>query len=131
MANSLSSQKCESCKGLPPFTAGEVAEFMKDPELEGWVLASEGTPRINKTFMFESADSKDWNEAWGKSAEFVRKILALMVEENHHAAYTHVPARRGGSVNVILVTHEVKGLSKNDFRMAAKLNKVYKECKEE
>jgi len=127
MATSLSSQKCESCKGKPPLTAEKVKELKRDPEAEGWVLANDGTSRINKTFMFESADKKGWNEAWGKSAEFVRKILDLMVEENHHASYTHVPARKGGSVNVILVTHEVKGLSKNDFVMAAKLNKLYAE----
>lgn len=127
MNDALSSQKCESCAGLPPLSADEVAEFLKDQEVEGWALASDGTPRINKTFKFEFSDDSNWDEAWGKSADFVKEMLVLMREEKHHASYTHVPARKGGSVNVILVTHEVKGLSQNDFVMAAKLNKLYRE----
>lgn len=129
----LSSQKCESCAGLPPLTAGEVTELMKEHEHEvaGWVLSEVGgIKRINKTFKFE--DMADWHTEWRKSAGFVRGLLDLMEEEDHHATYnftfnvmTHVPAKRGGSINVVLVTHQVKGLSKNDFRMAAKLNKLY------
>ena len=122
----LSSQKCESCEGLPPLSPKETAEFLKNTEVEGWVLASEGVPRINKTFKFQSMRMADWHKEWNKSAHFVKKLLDLMEEEDHHASYTHVPARNGGSVNVILVTHAVKGLSQNDFRMAAKLNKLYK-----
>jgi len=126
MTSALSSQKCESCAGLPPLTAEEVIALIKNPEVEGWVFAGDGqTSRINRTFQFEATDNKGWNKAWEKSAEFVRKMLDLMTEENHHAAYTHVPAKKGGSVSVILVTHAVKGLSKNDFRMAAKLNRLY------
>lgn len=126
---SLSSEKCESCRGLPLLSAEEIAELLQDSELEGWTFGNDGIAKINKTFKFELSDDSNWDEAWGKSADFVKKMLDLMREEKHHASYTHVPARKGGSVNVILVTHEVKGLSKNDFRMAAKLNKLHKECK--
>lgn len=124
-ATDLSSQRCESCVGLPSLSTEEVAEFLKDPEIEGWILSGDGTPRINKTFRFESMRMAEWHKEWGKSADFVRGLLTLMEEEDHHASYTHVPAKNGGSVNVILVTHAVKGLSKNDFRMAAKLNRLY------
>lgn len=124
----LSSQKCESCVGLPALTAEEVAEFLKNSEVAGWVLSDVGgVQRINKTFKFESMKMAEWHRAWGRSAEFVRRFLDLMEEEDHHASYTHVPAKNGGSINVILVTHAVRGLSKNDFRMAAKLNKLYNE----
>lgn len=125
MSNTLSSQKCESCAGLPPLTAEEVAELMGDTEVEGWVLAGDGTARINKTFKFESMRMAEWHKKWKESADFVRKFLGLMEEEDHHASYTHVPAKNGGSVNVVLTTHAVKGLSKNDFRMAAKLNRLF------
>lgn len=123
----LTTQKCESCAGLAPLSFQEAEEFMKNAEVEGWMLSSNGTPRINKTFKFESMRMAEWHKEWGKSAEFVRKLLDLMEEEDHHASYTHVPAKNGGSVNVILITHAVRGLSRNDFVMAAKLNKLFAE----
>jgi len=126
MGRILSLQKCESCAGLPPLSADEVSELLKNPEIEGWTLNSNtGVDRIDKTFKFGSTHMADWHKEWEKSADFARGLLMLMEEEDHHASYTHIPAKNGGSVNVILVTHAVKGLSKNDFRMAAKLNKLY------
>lgn len=129
---SLSSQTCESCAGLPSLTTEEVDKFLKDPEIKGWVLANDGTPRINKTFKFESAGRhKGWTgeerKAWRKSTDFVNKAFDLMEEEDHHASVLSVPAQYGGSVNVVLTTHAVNGLSRNDFRMASKLNKLYEE----
>ncbi len=128
MDSMLSSQKCESCAGLPPLSAEEISELLKDPEVGEWKLnQNTGIDRIDKTFKFQSMRMADWHKQWSRSAEFVRGLLNLMETEDHHASYTHVPAKNGGSVNVILVTHAVKGLSENDFRMAAKLNKLYEE----
>lgn len=129
MKQGLSSQKCESCAGLPPLSAGEVAEFMKDSEVEGWVL--EENRRIVRTFLFEGEGAKEWNKMYGLSEHFVKGLLDRMIDEDHHAVYTHSPTRRGANVRVELTTHAVKGLSKNDFRMAAKLNRLYEEWKEE
>jgi 4a-hydroxytetrahydrobiopterin dehydratase len=98
----LASGKCVDCSDAKPFTAEEARERLKD--LPGWVLQSGS---IQKEFRFKSyLAGIDFAYSIGKIAEL----------ENHHPDLS-IGWRR---VKVVFSTHAIKGLSQNDFVMAAK-----------
>src|SRR5713101_5592845 len=98
----LASGKCVPCNDAKPFTAGEAIERLKD--LPGWNLQSGS---IQKEFRFKSyLAGLDFAYSIGKIAEL----------ENHHPDL-YIGWRR---VKVVFSTHAIKGLSQNDFVMAAK-----------
>src|SRR2546425_13359542 len=103
----LASGKCIPCNDAKPFTVGEASERLTD--LPGWVLQS-GT--IEKEFRFKSyLAGLDFAYSLGKIAEL----------ENHHPDL-FIAWRR---VRVVLSTHAIKGLSQNDFIMAARSELEY------
>jgi len=103
----LASGKCGPCKYTKPLTVGEARERLRD--LPGWVLQSGS---LQKEFRFKSyLDGLDFAYSLGKIAEM----------ENHHPDL-FIGWRR---VKVGLSTHTLKGLSKNDFIMAAKSELEY------
>ena len=103
----LASEKCVPCNDAKPFTVEEVRERLKD--LPGWSLQSGS---IEKEFRFKSyVDGLEFAYSLGRIAEV----------ENHHPDI-FIGWRR---IKVVLSTHAIKGLSQNDFIMAAKSEKEY------
>ncbi len=103
----LAAGKCVPCSDSKPFTVEEASERLKD--LPGWVLQSGS---IHKEFRFKSyLEGLDFAYSLGKIAEL----------ENHHPDL-FIGWRR---VKVVLSTHAIKGLSHNDFIMAAKAELEY------
>jgi 4a-hydroxytetrahydrobiopterin dehydratase len=97
----LASGKVVPCNDAKPFTLEEANARLKD--LPGWVLQSES---IQKEFRFKSyLAGLDFAYSLGKIAE----------QQNHHPDL-FIGWRR---VKVVLSTHAIKGLSQNDFVMAA------------
>ncbi|MCK0150277.1 4a-hydroxytetrahydrobiopterin dehydratase [Marivita sp. S6314] len=82
-----------------------------DPLLEaGWTLDTE-RDAISKTFKF-----KDFTEAFGWMTR-----AALWAEKwNHHPEWSNVYNR----VEVVLITHDVDGLSALDAKLARKLDSL-------
>ena len=98
----LALERCVPCNDATPFTVEEAEMRLKD--LPGWVLQSGS---IQKDFRFKSyLAGLDFAYSLGKIAE----------KENHHPDL-FIGWRR---VRVILSTHAIKGLSQNDFVMAAR-----------
>lgn len=103
----LASGKCVPCKDTKPLTVETALARLID--LPGWVLQSGS---IQKEFRFKSyIAGLDFAYSMGKIAEF----------ENHHPDL-FIGWRR---VKVVLTTHAIKGLSPNDFVMAAKSELEY------
>jgi len=103
----LASGKCVPCNNAKPFTVEEATERLKD--LPGWILQS-GV--IQREFRFKSyLAGLDFAYSLGRIAEL----------ENHHPDL-FIGWRR---VKVVLSTHAIKGLSQNDFVMAAKSELEY------
>ncbi|TMI10235.1 4a-hydroxytetrahydrobiopterin dehydratase [Candidatus Bathyarchaeota archaeon] len=103
----LASGKCVPCNDAKPFTVEEATERLKD--LPGWILQS-GV--IQREFRFKSyLAGLDFAYSLGRIAEL----------ENHHPDL-FIGWRR---VKVVLSTHAIKGLSENDFVMAAKSELEY------
>ncbi len=104
----LAGQNCVPCEGAKPMTAEEVEISLGD--LPGW-QSSDGS--IQKEFRFKSyVDGLEFAYSVGKIAE----------QQNHHPDIS-IKWRR---VQITLSTHSVKGLSPNDFIMAAKVELGYR-----
>jgi 4a-hydroxytetrahydrobiopterin dehydratase len=103
----LASGRCVPCNDAKPFTVDEAEERLKD--LPGWALQSGS---IQKEFRFKSyLAGLDFAYSLGKAAEL----------ENHHPDL-FIGWRR---VKVEWSTHAIKGLSQNDFIMAARSELEY------
>ena len=92
----------------------EIRDYLS--QLKGWEfldnpLTGSGQVKITKEFKFED---------FVKAMEFVNKIAAIAEQEGHHpdiAIYYN-------KVEITFWTHFVKGLSENDFIMAAKIDNL-------
>lgn len=108
MALHLSEKRCVACEGgTPPMLQAEAQKLMA--ELHGdWQL---GEKEIERKFKF-----KDFKEA----IAFVNRVAEIAEEEGHHPDIEIHYAK----VIIKLTTHAVKGLSENDFILAAKIDKL-------
>jgi 4a-hydroxytetrahydrobiopterin dehydratase len=105
----LASAKCTERKGATPMTLRDAEQYLR--VLKGWAL-KDGS--IEKEFHFKSyLDGLDFAYSVGKIAE----------EQDHHPDIL-IKWRR---VKLTLSTHSVKGLSENDFIVAAKSELKYRE----
>ena len=113
MTTRLVAKYCVACEaGTPPMEI-EQARAMLD-EVPGWELkvpaeGEAGVPMLVRRFRF-----KDFAEAM----TFVNEVADLAESEGHHPDI-HISWNR---VRLELTTHAIKGLSENDFIMAAKVN---------
>lgn len=107
----LTNKKCVPCEGCtPPLTAAEAMNLQQ--QVKGWELTTaNGIRTIEKKFRF-----KDFAEAM----KFVNKVAELAEEEGHHPGITI----SWNKVTFQLSTHAIKGLSENDFIMAAKIDRI-------
>lgn len=103
----LVQKKCVPCEGGMPALSLEEAQTLL-VQIPGWTLANDAT-RITREFRF-----KDFAQAM----IFVNRVGDIAEREGHH------PDLRvsWGKVGVELSTHAVKGLSVNDFILAAKID---------
>ena len=96
---------CEG--GVPPLSQNAAKNYLK--ETPGWSLVNN---KITRDFKF-----KDFKEA----INFANKIADLAERENHHP---NILIHGWNKVKLELTTHAIKGLSENDFIMAAKINSL-------
>lgn len=109
MSSDLTSKKCVPCEiGTPPLTLGEFESLLQQLKLEWEVIEGK---KIRHEFKF--AD-------FGSVMKFVNKVADLAESENHHPNI-HIYYNR---VVIDLTTHNIKGLSENDFIMAAKIENI-------
>jgi 4a-hydroxytetrahydrobiopterin dehydratase len=104
----LATEHCEACEpGTPPLTEEEAAGLAS--EVPAWTR--EGNQKLRREFAFEN-----FRDAFG----FVARA-ALVAEREFH----HPDVELGwGRAAFELTTHAASGLTRNDFVMAAKLDKL-------
>ena len=105
----LASKHCVPCEGGMPPATKEEAEILLG-RVKDWKLSGDAK-HISKEFKF-----KNFLEAMA----FANKITAIAEEEGHHPDLSI----GWGRVGVELTTHAIKGLSENDFILAAKIDKI-------
>ena len=105
----LAQKKCVPCEvGGKPLTKEEARTLLE--QTPGWQL-DEDAKKITRNFKF-----KDFKEALA----FTNKVSALAEAEGHHPDML----LKWGKVAIELSTHAVKGLSENDFILAAKIDTI-------
>ncbi len=107
MLDNLTSKKCIPCTTTTsPLSKEEVTNLHSN--VPTWTLSED---KITKQFKFS-----DFKQAIG----FVNKLARIAEAEGHHPdiyIFYH-------KVKLELTTHAVKGLTKNDFIMAAKIDQL-------
>ena len=106
-AEELVKKRCQPCEGgRAPLDWSKAQEYLT--ALSGWSLAEDGKA-IRKEYKF-----KNFKEV----IAFFNRIAQVAEEENHHPDLKIGYSR----VGVELSTHAIKGLSENDFILAAKFD---------
>lgn len=107
----MARKRCLPCEGLEgPLTASAVKAILQ--ELPGWQW-ERGKKRIAREFV--CADFK-------AALALVKRIGARAEYHNHHPDLHLTRYRR---LTVELTTHAVKGLTANDFILAAEIDRVW------
>jgi 4a-hydroxytetrahydrobiopterin dehydratase len=114
MNQELADRHCASIgEDESPLAEEQVDELKADfPQWQ--VTTVDGEDRLKRSFAFDDfGGALDFTVAVGKTAE----------EEDHHPSLI----TEWGEVTVTWWTHKIGGLHQNDFVMAAKTDRIYKE----
>lgn len=101
--------RCVGCEGgIPPLTADEAKKLLS--QVKEWQIINDGK-MISRRFTFKN---------FYKTMAFVNAIAWIANIENHH------PDLEVGFNYCVVkyTTHAIKGLSKNDFICAAKVDNL-------
>ena len=105
----LAQKKCIPCEsGTPPLVRAQAEALTK--QLKGWTLSGDAR-WVSKEFKFDD---------FAKAMKFANDIADIAETENHHPDLMI----SWGKVTVELTTHAIKGLSENDFILAAKIDAI-------
>jgi len=113
----LKSEKCKACTEWTPAIKGEkLVEFLDQLDPSWEVVEGKQIERRFRLKNFQTA--MDFLDEVGKIAE----------EEGHHP---DLCLHNWNKVRIGLMTHKIKALSENDFIVAAKIDRLWQEKKEE
>jgi 4a-hydroxytetrahydrobiopterin dehydratase len=108
-ASRLTEKHCVPCEvGTQPFDLETINGLL--PMVPEWKL--EDTTKIKRRFKFNN---------FIESMRFINEVAQLAEAEGHHpdifVSYSYV--------RISLTTHNIGGLSENDFIMAAKIDEIF------
>ena len=107
--SNLINKKCEPCSGnTPKLTLNEVQNKLL--EINDWSL-NDNHEMIFKKFKFKN---------FKQSINFTNLVSNLSEEEGHHPDIS----LGWGYCLIMIHTHAIKGLSNNDFILAAKIDNI-------
>ena len=94
-----------------PFDVSEIHKYQK--KVDGWDIL-----KSNKEifFLYKKFSFKNFSE----SQKFINKVGIISEEEGHHPDITF----GWGYAEIQITTHAIKGLSENDFILAAKIDQI-------
>ena len=110
--NDLLKKKCVPCEGgAIPFDISEIHKYQK--KVDGWSIIknSKDIFFLEKNFTFKN---------FKESQNFVNNVGVISEEEGHHPDIFF----GWGYAKINITTHAIKGLSENDFILAAKIDKI-------
>jgi len=107
----LTGATCVPCQGgVPTLTDDEILRLA--PQVPEWhVREVDGIRRLEREFRFPD---------FARSMEFAVRVGELAEREQHHPDL-HVA---WGKVGVVIWTHKIRGLHRNDFILASKIDRV-------
>ena len=108
----LLNKKCVPCEGgAVRFDISEIHKYQK--KIDGWNVSEEKNEIffLKKKFTFKN---------FLDSQKFVNNVGKISEEEGHHPDITF----GWGYAEIKITTHAIKGLSENDFILAAKIDQI-------
>ena len=110
-ASSLAQQHCVPCEGgTAPLSTVEEEKYQSAvPE---WQIDRAYVHQLKRDFVFQ-----DFKQA----VNFVNQVSEISEAEGHHP---DICIHAYKQVTISLFTHAIKGLSENDFIMAARINEI-------
>jgi 4a-hydroxytetrahydrobiopterin dehydratase len=106
----LAQEACEACTGTTPVVAGAELEELRGELHADWTVDEDGRS-IRRAWRFH-----DFSEAFA----FALRVAFIAENEEHHPDITV----GWGRCQVSLRTHAVGGLTRNDFIVAAKVDRI-------
>jgi 4a-hydroxytetrahydrobiopterin dehydratase len=108
-SSELLSKKCKPCEGgVPPMSPDEIDKYTGGIDGKWKVMENK---KLEREFSFIN---------FRHTMDFVNKVAGIAEEEGHHPDMcVHY-----GKVEIELTTHAIKGLSENDFILAAKIDRI-------
>src|SRR2546430_13016000 len=105
----LTNEKCTACRrDSPRVTEADIHELQ--PQIPEWNLTQvDAIARLERVFRFSN---------FAQALDFTNRVGSLAEEEGHHPAIL----TEWGKVTISLWTHKIRGLHRNDFIMAAKID---------
>ena len=105
----LAKEKCVPCRGGVPSLKGDALTELRSALGEGWRVVDEH--HLEREFRFPD---------FAKALAFTNKIGAVAEEQGHHPDI----ALGWGRVGVKIWTHAIDGLTRSDFVLAAKIDRL-------
>jgi len=108
----LIKKKCVPCEGgVLPFDVSEIHKYQK--KVDGWEISQDEKKIffINKKFNFKN---------FLDSQNFINKVGEISEIEGHHPDILF----GWGYAEIKITTHDIEGLSENDFILAAKIDQL-------
>ena len=112
MEEDLFKKKCKPCEGgVIPFDVSEIHKYQK--KVDGWDITKDQDEIF---FLIKKFTFKNFLE----SQKFVNIVGKIAEEEGHHPDISF----GWGYSEIKITTHAIKGLSENDFILAAKIDQI-------
>jgi 4a-hydroxytetrahydrobiopterin dehydratase len=111
--NDLLNKKCIPCEGgVPSLDLSEIHKYQK--KVDGWDVKKNEVQIyfLEKNFKFKN---------FINSQNFINKVGEISEKENHHPDILF----GWGYAKIMITTHAIKGLSENDFILAAKIDQIF------
>ncbi len=108
----LLDKKCVPCEGgIIPFDIKEIHKYQK--KVDGWDIVKNNANiyLLEKKFTFKN---------FLKSQNFINEVGKISEAEGHHPDILF----GWGYAKISITTHAIKGLSENDFILAAKIDQI-------
>ena len=108
----LLNKKCVPCEGgIIPFDISEIHKYQK--KVDGWDVSKNDNEifYLNKKFEFKN---------FLESQSFINKVGEISENEGHHPDILF----GWGYAEIKITTHDIEGLSQNDFILAAKIDQL-------
>ena len=111
-AHSLAAEKCVPCRGGAAPLKGNDLKALSRELGDEWRVVDEH--HLERDFKFPD---------FARALEFTNRVGAVAEEENHHPDLY----LGWGKAGVIIWTHKIDGLTRSDFVLAAKIDRLARE----
>jgi 4a-hydroxytetrahydrobiopterin dehydratase len=107
----LASEECVPCRGgVPPLKGEELDALRRELGGADWNVVHEH--HLEREFRFRN---------FAEALAFTNKVGAIAEEQGHHPDIFLA----WGKVRVTIWTHKIDGLTRSDFVLAAKIDRLY------